>query len=199
MAIMSIGKAGPPAERLTTEDLARMPDDGRRYELAEGKLDVSPAPVFMHTLIEGRLCTHLANSAPPEFVVLPGAGIDLSADRTRHRIPDLAVIRQRDADQPYLTRPPALAVEVVSPESVLRDTHTKRQEYAAFGIESYWIVDPAPDKTGILALRLEDGCYVEAAQAHGEDVLEADLPFPVRIAPHWLTAEGDWRQRIAGE
>ncbi|MBB5997950.1 Uma2 family endonuclease [Streptomonospora salina] len=194
---MSIGKPDPPAGRLTVQDLARTPDDGRRYELADGKLDVSPAPVFLHTLIEGRLCTHLGSVAPSEFAVLPGAGINLTADRTRHRVPDPAVIRLSDADHPYLTRPPALAVEVVSPESVFRDNHTKRREYAEFGIESYWIV--APEKEGIMEFRLDDDQYVETAQVYGDDVFETDFPFPLKIVPTWLTADGPWKRHIGGE
>ncbi|KIH97804.1 hypothetical protein LP52_17310 [Streptomonospora alba] len=199
MAIMSTGKPDPPVERLTVDDLAHMPDDGGRYELADGKLDVSPAPVFMHTRIEGRLCLHLGNHAPEEFEVHPGIGINLNADRTRHRIPDLAVVRLSDADQPYLTRPPALAVEVVSPESVFRDNHTKRREYAEFGIESYWIVNTAPEKEGIIEFRLDGGQYVEAAQVYGEDVFETESPFPVKIVPYWLTADGPWKEHIGGE
>ncbi|MGW8437019.1 hypothetical protein ACWGKS_17855 [Nocardiopsis sp. NPDC055879] len=32
-------------------------------------------------------------------------------------------------------------MEIFSPESVLRDNHTKRYEYAVFGIPSYWIIN----------------------------------------------------------
>ncbi|QBI56012.1 Uma2 family endonuclease [Streptomonospora litoralis] len=199
MAVMSIGKTDPPVQRLTVDDLARMPDDGRRYELVDGRLDVSPAPVFLHTLIESRLNTYLGMTAPQEYLVLNGLGINFNADRTHHRIPDVVVLRSQDAEHPYITRPPVLAVEVVSPESVLRDNHTKRREYADFGIESYWIINPAPDKTGISELRLENGQYVEARQVHGEDLFETELPFPVRLVPHWLTADGDWRSHIGGE
>ncbi|WP_017596800.1 Uma2 family endonuclease [Nocardiopsis lucentensis] len=195
---MSIRDTEAPDRPLTVDDLVRMPDDGRRYELVDGRLDVSPAPVFDHTSVDSRLTYHLIAEAPDEFTVLTGPGINFNADRTHHRIPDLAVIRADAAERPYLTKPPLLAVEILSPESVLRDSNTKRAEYAAFGIESYWIVNPHPDKVGISEMRLENGQYRDITQVYGEDIFETELPFPVRIVPHWLVADGPWKKHIGG-
>src|SRR5690606_4602971 len=197
MSVMSIGKTEP--RRLTVDDLARTPDDGRRYELVDGRLDVSPTPVFLHTRVEARLGFFLELAVQEEHELLPGPGINFNADRTHHRIPDLAVIRAEDAESPYLTRPPLLAVEIVSPESVIRDNHTKRREYAEFGIASYWIVNPAPGETGLVELRLDGSGYREVTQAYGEEVFETDLPFPLRLVPHWLTADGPWKKHIGGD
>ncbi len=36
MRVMSIGEWRPPDRLLTVDDLVRMPDDGRRYELVDG-------------------------------------------------------------------------------------------------------------------------------------------------------------------
>ncbi|NYE49890.1 Uma2 family endonuclease [Spinactinospora alkalitolerans] len=195
---MSIGQTEPQHRPMTVDDLQRLPDDGGRYELVDGRLDVSPAPVSVHTLIESRLSFHLTNVAPDDFMVLTGPGVNFNADRTHHRIPDVAVIRAEDFERPYLTRPPLLAVEVVSPESVFRDHHTKKREYAAFGIGSYWIINPSTDKPGIAELRLDNGEYREAAQVFGEETFETDLPFPVTLVPHWLIADGAWKSGIAG-
>ncbi|MFI6577823.1 Uma2 family endonuclease [Nocardiopsis sp. NPDC050513] len=196
---MTTGKTdlGPPP--LTVDDLKDTPDDGRRYELVDGRLDVSPAPVYVHTRVESRLTIHLGVIAPPEFEVVSTPGINVNADRTHHRIPDVAVIHTADAESPYLTKPPLLAVEVVSPESSIRDHHTKRQEYEEFGIPSYWIINPAPAQPSITELRLEDGGYREVATVTGENVLKTDAPFPLSFVPHWLvTPGGGWKTRIGG-
>jgi Uma2 family endonuclease len=41
---------------------------------------------------------------------------------------------------------PAFAVEVLSPSSVERDTVLKYKDYAAHGVEEYWIVDPIAEQ-----------------------------------------------------
>lgn len=196
---MSAGEANPQQRSLTVADLERMPDDGNRYELVDGRLDVSPAPVSLHTLIESRLTFHLTNWAPEDVMVLAGPGINLDEQRTHHRIPDVAVIGEADFERPYLSRPPLLAIEVVSPESVFRDHHTKAREYAEFGVASYWIVNPAPDKPGIAEFRLDDGNYREVTQVFGPDTFRTEAPFPVTLVPHWLVAAGPWKAHIGGE
>ncbi|MFW5417980.1 Uma2 family endonuclease [Nocardiopsis sp. CNT-189] len=199
MSVMSIGETAPPDRPLTVEDLQRMPDDGRRYELVDGRLDVSPAPKGIHNMAAGRLEWHLNNQRPKDYVVIHEAGVNLNADRTRHRIPDLAMFQGEDYEDGYFDRPPLLAVEVLSFESVFRDNHTKRREYAAFGIESYWIISPFREKPGITELRLEGGVYQEGAVVYGTDVFTTETPFPVSIVPYWLIGmDGDWREHIGG-
>ncbi|MEO0870032.1 MAG: Uma2 family endonuclease [Cyanobacteria bacterium J06642_11] len=65
---------------------------------------------------------------------------------------------------------PLLVVEVVSPGKVNedRDYRYKRSEYAARGIETYWIVDPA--KQMVTVLTLVDGLY-EAQEFVDNEVL----------------------------
>ncbi|GAA3759759.1 Uma2 family endonuclease [Spinactinospora alkalitolerans] len=201
MSVMTLSETelGLPADRpLTVEDLEHTPDDGRRYELVDGRLDVSSAPAQPHTRAETRLTWLLATVAPDEFEVQSGPGVTFNAKRTHHRIPDVAVKRSEPLEVPHLTRPPLLAVEVVSPESILRDHHTKKREYANFGVQAYWLITPSLDKPDIIEFRLEDGEFIEVRQAVGSDVFETDFPFPVRIVPEWLVADGDWRAGIGG-
>ena len=42
----------------------------------------------------------------------------------------------------YLDGPADLVVEIVSPESRLRDRGEKRAEYEAGGVREYWLIDP---------------------------------------------------------
>ncbi|MGP4016393.1 Uma2 family endonuclease [Saccharopolyspora sp. 5N708] len=186
---------------MTVDDLERLPDDGRRYELVDGRLDVSPSPASIHSLAESRLHIQLGVAAPDECMVLQGAGINFNTARTHHRIPDLLVIKADDFDAPYLVKPPLLAVEVVSPSSVFRDYHTKTHEYAKFGIQAYWIINPTMDEVALAELRLdEDGEYREVQQVLGEDTFETNFPFPVKIVPRWLVRPGGaWRKFIGGE
>ena len=60
------------------------------------------------------------------------------------RNPDVAVILRNTPKDRRGRRPPALVMEVVSEgsEAHERDYVTKCEEYLAFGIREYWIIDP---------------------------------------------------------
>ncbi|GAB4539170.1 MAG: hypothetical protein Tsb0014_29390 [Pleurocapsa sp.] len=46
-----------------------------------------------------------------------------------------------------------------SPDSIKRDYRYKRSEYAALGVNEYWIVDPIEQRVTILVL--DEGLYEE--------------------------------------
>ena len=76
--------------------------------------------------------------------------------------PDVAFVRQ---ERVHLWKgslfqgPPDLAVEIVSPESIDRDTLTKRDAYERAGVREYLIVDLLQSQCTLL--RLEGGTYAE--------------------------------------
>lgn len=61
----------------------------------------------------------------------------------------------------FIDGPPALAIEIVSPDSVDRDYVRKRSLYEAAGVAEYWIIDP--DDGRATFLRLRDGRFVEVS------------------------------------
>ncbi len=123
---------------------------------------------------------------------------------TASRTFQLSAFREQSKDKSlpasgHFADPPALAVEVVSPESRFRDHHTKRNEYAAFGVESYWIVTPDPLAPSAIEFRLDGGAYRGASESVDFDLFATDAPFPVKLVPHWLTADDStWKRRIGG-
>jgi Uma2 family endonuclease len=79
---------------------------------------------------------------------------------SRGREPDiLFVLRANESRirRTYLDGPCDLAIEVVSPESRLRDRGTKYAEYEAAGIPEYWIIDPETQRADFF--ELVDGRY----------------------------------------
>jgi Uma2 family endonuclease len=73
MVAMAYDTVPVRAEGFTVEDLAEMPDDGRRYELVDGVLVVSPAPRPRHQLAAYRLGEILTRASPPDLVVIPSS------------------------------------------------------------------------------------------------------------------------------
>ncbi len=65
MGIVTIAETWPAAGRpFTVAELDRMPDDGRRYELLDGVLVVSPWPTTIYQVVAGRLLRVLADACP---------------------------------------------------------------------------------------------------------------------------------------
>jgi len=169
---------------LTVEDMENMPDDEFRYELDDGVLIVSPAPSNLHQRAVTRLTTVLVMACPSAYEVLVGPGVNIS--RFQHRVPDVAVVRADSMETVFQEQPPVLAVEVASPRTRLYDRNRKRDVYAQFGILSYWIVEPGPDKPELIVFELRDGAYEQVAQVTGDEAFEATLPFAVTVTPSQL-------------
>jgi hypothetical protein len=66
MTCMSVGASTP----FTVHDLEGMPEDGRRYELIDGELLVSPAPGLRHQTMGMRLHRLLDDACPDNLYVL---------------------------------------------------------------------------------------------------------------------------------
>ena len=59
----------PRGQEFTRADLDAMPDDGRRHELIDGSLIVTPAPSRRHQRAVGELYLLLRRTCPPELEV----------------------------------------------------------------------------------------------------------------------------------
>ena len=140
-----MGMPATAAKEWTVEMLATLPDDGKRYEIIEGELIVSPSPRLRHQeiiwrlviLIEGFVRQHPAWLG----VVAPA---DVVFDRRNVVEPDLFVARRDvNAEREYVDPTSmALAIEVISPTTARQDRNAKRKLYQKFNLPEYWIVDP---------------------------------------------------------
>lgn len=66
-------------------------------------------------------------------------------DNIKGREPDIFFISNDHLDkigEQYFDGAADLVIEVVSPDSVIRDTQDKFEEYEAAGVSEYWIIDP---------------------------------------------------------
>jgi Uma2 family endonuclease len=187
MSAVSTTEAWPArGQPFTVSDLDRLPDDGRRYELLDGVLVVSPRPTTVHQLAALRLAKLLDDSCPANLCVLPEPALQLSADTEFD--PDVVVVRWEDVGGAKLTAPPLLAVEIRSPSTALIDLNRKKAAYQRFGVPSYWIVDPDLQEPSITAFELHDSRYATTGEATGNETLTAEQPFRIEIVPAALLA-----------
>ena len=166
----------------TFDDLLNVDDDGFRYEIIDGSLLVTPPPGIGHQRIVTELAVALSLAAPPELLVLAGAGVAKVQGQTNYFEPDVVVVDRdaaREADNKLDPRSVRLAVEVVSPSSRSIDKVLKRDAYARMGLPHYWIVTP---QDRVTTYELRGGSYVETAAMTGADArLDVDRPFPIIV------------------
>jgi len=165
---------------LTYRDYEALPSDGRRYEIHDGELSVTPSPSFDHQLISSRLYFHVAKwvEAHPGGVLLY-APLDVilsdRPDETSIVQPDILYVapeRMALTSRRGIEGGPTLAVEILSPSTRTIDRVTKTRLYARYEVPYLWLVDP--DARAIEAFTLEGGRYVLAVSATGREPV--DLP-----------------------
>jgi Uma2 family endonuclease len=171
---------------MTLEEWADLPED-EPGELVDGRLVEEEMPSYTHELVVVWLGSVLrAWLAGKGFVA--GSGAKLAVGAHRGRMPDLTVYLPGGKKPPargIVRVPPDIAVEIVTPtpRDARRDRVEKLDEYAAFGVRFYWILDPELRSLEVLELG-SDGRYVHALGATEELVpsvpgclgLTLDLP-----------------------
>ena len=141
---------------------------GFRAELGRGVVIVSEVPLPWHLMLINKLRRQIVAydiQNPGRVCAVAGGGeCKLPVGQFEsERHPDLAV---------YLTEPPyqnsnavwsewipELVIEVVSSGSEIRDYSEKRDEYLAFGVREYWIVNS--ERKEVLVLRRIRGQWSE--------------------------------------
>jgi Uma2 family endonuclease len=171
---------------LTYDDLANMPDDGKRYEIIGGELIVNPAPLAGHQRVLMELLeflrTYARKTRSGEVFVAP---FDVVLSRNDAVQPDLVFLlasRPRVPDnENAIDYPPDIAIEVLSPSSRRTDLVKKMALYVRAGVPEYWVADPqqrtltinvlegdhyvpvAPESDGVLASRVVPGLRIDPA------------------------------------
>ncbi len=122
-----------------------LPDDGRRYELIDGELVVTPSPGNRHQMAVTILCARIfhaleqASGSAARLLVSP-ADIQLGEEEILQ--PDLFIYRLdrpvkdwRDITSLFV------AIEILSPSTARYDRGLKRLRYQHARVPEYWIVD----------------------------------------------------------
>jgi Uma2 family endonuclease len=172
----------PHGRPFTVHDLEACPDDGNRYELIDGAILVSPAPSRKHQRVVARLVVLLDDACPLDMEVLP-APFAVRPSESVELQPDVLVARDEDLTEKNLPVAPLLAVEVLSPSSVITDFNNKKAAYQRMGVPSYWVVDPGNASLTVFELDSTGFRYERVAEVVGDKAFEATQPFAVRIVP----------------
>ncbi len=162
----------PAQGHWTFDDYARLPDDGKRYEVIRGELYMSAAPRPIHQrvitrfsfFLEGYVEEHNLGTVfvAPIDVILP----EKLGDPVQ---PDIVVIRRENlpiVGELNIQGAPDLVMEVLSPSNPAHDRSLKYQLYPEAGVPEYWIIDPHERRVEVFALR---GGDYELLGRYGDD------------------------------
>jgi Uma2 family endonuclease len=182
----------PPYEGWHFEDLLTLPLDAARHiELIDGALiPMSPQSKF-HVRVIRNLQAELDRQSPAHLRA--DSEMTVRIDNDNGPEPDVLVVTASAyADQERATwydgSDVILAVEVVSPSSLVRDRERKPQIYAKAGIRFLWRIENEGGKPVLYAYELDAATGVYAVTGIFHDRLAMSVPFPVSIDLGELTA-----------
>ncbi|WP_192780874.1 Uma2 family endonuclease [Nonomuraea africana] len=172
----------PPPEGFVAEDLDHIPDLPAHTELIDGSLVfVSPQASF-HMRMLSLLEFELRRFAPSTLKVRREMSIILGPNQRPE--PDVSLIRAEAAhgdETFYQAADVVLVIEVVSPESRVRDRERKPQLYAQAGIAHFWRVEQQEDRPVIYVYELDPATRAYALSGIHHDRLKLTVPFDVDI------------------
>jgi len=144
-------------ERWTYADMkAKLPAESR-YELRNYHLIDIPSPKRIHQRITGLVYRKMHNlveaNSLGEVFVSPFDVIFEAGNVCQPDVMFLSKQRSEIATEEGIFGSPDLTIEVVSKGSVVRDYIEKKNDYEAFGVAEYWIIDPLSETIIVYSLK----------------------------------------------
>jgi Uma2 family endonuclease len=172
--------AWPSQGAWTYEDYARLPDDGRRYEVLRGVLYVTAAPSPIHQIVLRNFVRHLVlflDAHPVGEFFLSPTDLILPHGLTAPVQPDLFYVRGPEwkgtITGRFMEGVPDLVLEVLSPSTRRYDRQTKSAVYAQAGVSEYWLVDPLARTIEVFGLR--NGAYALFGKLGRDELLRSEM------------------------
>jgi Uma2 family endonuclease len=157
-------------------DLRAMPTDGRKYELVDGEIRMSPGGA-RHGLTTVELaCRLLAVAEASRFGYVFASSTGFRLPKGNVRSPDVSFVARgrfpgEVIPEGFSPVPPDLAVEILSPEDRSRFVLEKVGEYLDAGVPLVWVIDPRARNASIYRSLTDVRKLSEADELDGEDVL----------------------------
>lgn len=147
-----------PARLISAEEFFSMPEV-RTHELIQGELIPVAPPTFDHGDIAGEIYSQLKAFLRRTRVGRASveSGFVLRREPDVVRFPDVAFLESSRLPVPkrgFVSGPPTLAVEVVSPGDTWREVEDKVQLYLEVGVKVVWIVS---EEDARIHVRTPDG------------------------------------------
>ncbi len=130
-----------PAPTLVSVEEYLRTDYSPDCDYVEGELQERNVGEKDHGKVQKALILYLG-PREKQFGIWVIAEQRLQVTATRFRVPDICVVVGPEPGEQILTRPPAICVEVVSPEDRMSRIQEKIDDYLRFGVRCVWVIDP---------------------------------------------------------
>ncbi len=143
----TLNRAIETSFHMTEDEFVAWCDEDTKAEWVNGEIIAASPSSLEHVNLAGWLNIVMrlfAEHFERGWVYGPEFQIRFEAQHLR-RVPDILFVSKEHAD---IIRPnhvegaPDLVIEIVSPDSVVRDWREKYLEYEAAGVREYWVIDP---------------------------------------------------------
>lgn len=92
-----------------------------------------------HSRLQYKLGGLLGAQLPPGAEVLPEVRVQVKP--SRYRVPDICIAMD-NSDEPILTKPPFLCIEILSSEDRMSRIKIRVNDYLEMGVPYVWVLDP---------------------------------------------------------
>jgi len=166
-----------PARLITAEELFQYPDL-QRYELVRGVPRVSQSPGGVHGRLAlklgGRLDEHVMRLGLGTVLVEAGYVLNRGPDTVRG--PDVSFISTARLPpdripEHFISGPPDLAVEILSPADRWGEVEQKVVDYLAAGARRVWLIDPGERRVTVRYADRQSKVLMDSDILEGEDVV----------------------------
>lgn len=135
-------------QKLTYEEFLRE-YDGQYAEYVDGEIISNMSVTERHDFITNFLVTmlnlYVSTKKLGRICSEPYQMKMVIDGKTKGREPDIFFVKTENLDKisdKFFNGAADLVIEVISPESVVRDTEDKFEEYEAAGVKEYWLINP---------------------------------------------------------
>ena len=163
-------------KKYTYADYLKTPDD-ERYELIEGELLMTPAPIIRHQRISRKIEFILEKYVTEnDLGEVFDAPCDVHLDNENVVQPDILFISKERLNiigEKNIQGAPDLVIEIISETTAYRDLVQKKKLYARFRVKEYWIV--LPEESSVEVYALKDNAFGLYKSYGKEDTLQSPL------------------------
>ncbi len=132
-------------KKYTYEDYEKLPE-GSPFQLIDGELVMTPAPIPYHQQLCKKifleLSNYIENKKSGEILFSP---IDVYLSESETYQPDMIFISNERINiigEKKIEGAPDLVIEILSETTAYYDLKHKKRIYESCGVKEYWIVDP---------------------------------------------------------